>query len=100
MTKYFHLDIGYTRESGSRGGGVPVISRSYVNVMVPDEIAEHESLFLNMSFWGATFLLSPVYRAPEGADSFLSRSYVRLLAQHQINMLITSAFKLTVIYWL
>lgn len=89
----------FRRDRGSRGGGIAVIVKDNVDVTLVDQIVDHKSLFLKISFEQVTFFLCAVYRAPYADDLFLNKLYDRLLGLRNKNILITGDFSLPSIVW-
>lgn len=89
----------HRRDRGTRGGGVAVICKLGIDVCLINQIADHESLFLNVTVNGLTFMLCVVYKAPEVSDSFLEQLYDHLLLNRTRHIMITGDFNLPAIKW-
>lgn len=89
----------YRRDRGSRGGGVAVLAKHSVDIAVGDQIADHESLLLNVCFCGIQFYLCAVYRPPDSNDLYLSKLHEHLLSLRDRNVILTGDFNLPEINW-
>lgn len=89
----------FRRDRGSRGGGVAVVVKHGIEITVTEQIGEHESLILRVSFRGITFFLCAVYRPPDTSDDFLNKLYDHLLKLSGRNLIVTGDFNLPSINW-
>lgn len=62
----------FRRDRSSKGGGIAVIAKSTVDVVVLEQIEYHESLFLKQNCWGNVITLIPLYTRPYANYDFFN----------------------------
>lgn len=60
----------YRRDRASRGGGVAILVRHDIKSFLLHQIQDHESVIIKISFWGRSFAVLAVYRAPDSPPDF------------------------------
>lgn len=70
-----------------------------IDIVTLDQIPDHESLFLKVTFRNATFFLCAVYRAPDADVTFMGKLHDHLLEFKNKNFILTGDFNLPSISW-
>lgn len=107
---WLHDDIGndeivppnyklFRRDRSSRGGGVAVVTKSNVDVVVLDQIVDHESLFLKLTCWGNVLILVSAYRPPSADSDFLFKLYDHIEKYSNHKIILVGDFNLPDVDW-
>lgn len=70
-----------------------------MDVVVLDQISDHESLFLKLSCWGNVLILVSAYRPPSADSDFLYKLYDHIEKYSSHKIILVGDFNLPDIDW-
>lgn len=89
----------FRRDRGSRGGGVAVLLKNNVKAVVLNQIEDHESLLLKITFSSFTFVLCALYRPPSSDSSYLRKLQDNLFCFRKTRLMLVGDINLPSIDW-
>lgn len=89
----------FRRDRGSRGGGVAVLLKKNVKAVVLNQIEDHESLLLKITFSSFTFVLCALYRPPSSDSSYLRKLQDHLFSFRKTRLMLVGDINLPGIDW-
>lgn len=89
----------YRRDRNRRGGGVAVLVKYALDATILNQIDDHESLSLKVSYCGRSFLVFAVYRAPDSAPRFLHDLHEHMASFKHDRIFLVGDFNLPSINW-
>lgn len=89
----------YRRDRPSLGGGVAIILKTEIPVLILEQIEDHESLCIEINSFGNKLIIFAVYRSPSSSPDFLPKLYDNAIKYSKNRVIIAGDFNLPNINW-
>lgn len=89
----------YRRDRNRSGGGVAVLVKCALDATLLNQIDDHESLSLKVSFCGRSFLIFAVYRAPDSPPRFLHDLHEHMASYKHDRIFLVGDFNMPNVNW-